>query len=52
MAQWLRALAVLPEVLSSSPRKHMVAPTLCKVALFCHAGVRAAEQTNKEEAHF
>jgi hypothetical protein len=25
MAQWLRALAVLPEVVSSIPSKHMVA---------------------------
>jgi hypothetical protein len=25
MAQWLRALAALPEVLSSIPRNHMVA---------------------------
>jgi hypothetical protein len=25
MAQWLRALTVLPEVLSSIPRNHMVA---------------------------
>jgi hypothetical protein len=25
MAQWLRALTVLPEVLSSSPSNHMVA---------------------------
>jgi len=25
MAQWLRALAALPEVLSSSPSNHMVA---------------------------
>jgi hypothetical protein len=25
MAQWLRALAALPEVLSSVPRNHMVA---------------------------
>jgi hypothetical protein len=28
MAQWLRALATLPEVLSSNPSNHMVAHNL------------------------
>jgi hypothetical protein len=29
MAQWLRALTALPEVLSSNPSNHMVAHTIC-----------------------
>jgi hypothetical protein len=29
MAQWLRALTALPEVLSSIPSNHMVATTIC-----------------------
>jgi hypothetical protein len=42
MAQSLRVLAALPEVLSSIPRNHMVAhkPSIMKSsALFCYIGI-------------
>jgi hypothetical protein len=29
MAQWLRVLTALPELLSSNPSNHMVAQTIC-----------------------
>ena len=46
MAQWLRALAVFPEVLSSNPSTHMVAHDHLSVkgsdALLWHVGGHAA----------
>jgi hypothetical protein len=45
MDQWLRALAVLPEVLSSIPSTHMVAHNQSSVmgsdVLFWNAGIYA-----------
>jgi hypothetical protein len=49
MAQWLRAQAALPEVLSSIPSNHMVTHNHLYImrswALFWHAGVHADTQT-------
>jgi hypothetical protein len=44
MAQWLRALAALPEVLSSIPTNHMMAHNhliMKSDALFWYAGIHA-----------
>jgi hypothetical protein len=40
MSQWLRALSLLPEVLSSIPSNHMVT-VMGSDTLFCHTGVHA-----------
>ena len=44
MAQWLRVLTVLPEVLSSIASNHMVAPNHLKWGLMPFSGV--SEESN------
>jgi hypothetical protein len=44
MAQWLRALTVLPEVLSSNPSNHMVAHNHLQWDLMPSSGV--SEESN------
>jgi hypothetical protein len=49
MAQWLRALTALPEVLSSSPSNHMVAHKHLSWDLMPSSGV--SEDSNSELTH-